>query len=445
MRKILFAMVLIFGFASLGYADKQIKKATEDPVKKYKEEFLSKYGFFVTSDKPVLYYMDALGIVGKENEIFKGLKTIEDVDKFIEVFRKVRDTDPSTPENEFMDLIDQRLQDIKDEIFATDPDIPGVRFDSNGGLKGDMAHVYLLYGAPGPQAKAKLSEGRTHVELMVWYYFSPSGKPLFRFLFYNNYGYMHLFKKHSVVLNFESMMDPAFSPLKELSIRAVSAPQELYEIWQELEQEDQDWLFRAALFEFSYYSDIHIWDALKAPEPASLTALRFKPTILGQPGDLTGRNFINSSYNSFIPAILRMAIDKQTGAYTTYLLFKYTDLDWELTGDNVAECLLTVRMSFQNKTTRELKEFLTGIRLSPGKEYLEKNNMTPKEFIEKNKDSYFAVHLIGLSNVFGGSLQGTLASLFKELKPGTYVVNVDLRHDVTKKSAGGWREEIVIK
>jgi hypothetical protein len=87
---------------------------------------------------------------------------------------------------------------------------------------------------------------------------------------------------------------------------------------------------------------------------------------------------------------------------------------------------------------------VTNILLSPNKETLAKNNMTAKEFIEKNKDSYFTIRL----NQFSNSIElspGNLASLVSNLRPGSYVVNTDFRNNVTKKSAGGWREEIVIK
>ena len=41
--------------------------------------------------------------------------------------------------------------------------------------------------------------------------------------------------------------------------------------------------------------------------------------------------------------------------------------------------------------------------------------------------------------------QQTLGQLIDNLEPGHYIINVDLRHAVTKKSAGGWREEIIIE
>ncbi len=431
MRRNLLCMVLMtFSIVTLGCGGKRVKTVPDDPVQKHKDEFLLRYGFFVTREEKVSYYKDSLGVVGKENEIFKGLKTIEDVDKFIEVFWKQRDPNPNTPENELKDSIDKRIQDIEDEIFASDPDIPGTLFARNGGLKGELAHVYLFYGRPS--YSARLSEGRSHVELMVWYYFDVRDKPLFRFLFYKNYGSTHLFTKHISVISQEYLFDPVMSPLKEISNRIASTPQELYEIWQELELEDINWAFRAALIEFSYYYDINIWDALKAPRPAALTAVRFKPTILGQPDDLTGREFINSSYNSFIPAKLRITKDNHP-SFT--LSIGYADVDWEINGQN-AEFVSDLRISFQNKTTKKIKEFSVRFKAAKTREEVE---------VKKRNAVIMEIPLDNIQN-FAQLEQPrqTLHQLIDQLEPGTYIVNVDLQHAVTKKRAGGWREEIVI-
>lgn len=432
-----FVSVGLISLVLFGCGDKRVKVDPNDPVQKYKEDFLSKYGFFVTDRENISYYQNALGVVGKESEIFKGLKTIEDVDKFTEVFFKVRDPNPNTPENELKDTVDQRVLDIKNEIFVADIDIPNTRFSSNGGLKSDLAHVYLLYGTPG--YKAKLREGLTYSELMVWYYFDVRGRPLFRFLFYNNYGSVRLFKKHTPIYNLDQMMDPLMSPLKEISSRMANTPEELYQIWQELERDDVEWAFRSALLQFSYYEDVHIEDSLKAPEPAALVAARFRPTILGQPGDLTGREFINNPYNSFIPAEFRISKDNRP-SFT--LGMDYSAIDWEIKGEN-GEFFLDIRISFQNKATRSIKEFLVRIsKVKPRKEIEEKRGDDSKGI----KGVFMTILLDDSENYFKKEVpRQTLRQLINSLEPGTYVVNVDLRDPITKKSAGGWLEEIVIK
>ena len=138
-----------------------------------------------------------------------------------------------------------------------------------------------------------------------------------------------------------------------------------------------------------------------------------------------------------------MGISKSTGKYFFFIIVKHNNLDWEIKSEKEAECLLSARISFQNKATKEIKEFFTQIKLALSQEHLEKNNITAKEFFEKNKDSYFAVMFDQLPNAINGSLD-TLTNLVQGFEPGTYIVNVDLRHTVTKKSAGGWREEITI-
>jgi GWxTD domain-containing protein len=425
----LIAFLVFLGLLASGCAGKRVglDPSPDNPIYLQKKEFLDKYFYFVTPP---------------EVEEFKLLTTIEAFNKFDDEFWKKRDTNPLTPENEFKSLVDGRIQDIENEIFATDFDIPGTRFGPNGGLRGDLAHIYLFYGAPG--YKAKLFSGRTYVDLVVWYYFDIQGKPLFRFLFYEDYGRVKLFRDHVPIIDMGYLFDPLGSPLRVISNKPVVTQEDLYELWSELEQNDADWAFRSALLEFSYYNDVSVDDALMAPEPVALTAARFKPTILGQPEDLSGREFIKNSYHSFIPAILRIGAGINTGIYTPYILVKFGDLDWEIRGDDRAECFLFLRISFQHKTTKEIREFVTNILLSPNKETLAKNNMTAKEFIEKNKDSYFTIRL----NQFSNSIElspGNLASLVSNLRPGSYVVNTDFRNNVTKKSAGGWREEIVIK
>ncbi|MDP3696692.1 MAG: GWxTD domain-containing protein [Candidatus Taylorbacteria bacterium] len=440
MRKnLFFAGLIIFSVVALGCAGKRVKVDPNDPVWKHKQEFLLNYGFFVTKKETVSYYQEALGVAGKENEIFDNLTTIEDVDKFIEVFMKVRDPNPNTPENEFRDEKDQRIKDIENEIFAADPDIPGTHFTNNGGLKGDMAHVYLFYGVPS--YKARLSEGRNHVELMVWYYLDVQGKPLFRFLFYNNYGSTRLFKKQVPILNPNDLFSPLMSPLKEISNRPVNTPEELYEIWLELEHEDPEWTFRGALLQFSYYSDVHIEDSLRAPEPAALTAERAKPTVLGQPGDLTGREFLNSARHSLIPAELQITKDSRP-SFT--LGISYPNIDWEIKGEN-AEFVLDIRISFQNKKTKALREFTARLSYQKPREEVERK----RKGVEVNGVSVPITMNIPLDDIQNFARvekpQQTLRQLVDGLEPGTYVVNVDLRHAVTKKSAGGWREEITIK
>jgi GWxTD domain-containing protein len=425
----LIALVLMSGIlvSGCGARKANIDPVPGDPILKEKKVFLDRYYNF---------------IIPAEAEAFKLLTTVPELDTFVDEFWKKRDIDPATPENEFKAIIDSRIADIENEIFMTDFDIPGTRFNANSGrgLRSDMAKVYLFYGTP--HYKEKLNEGRLHVEMMVWYYFDINGRPLFRFLFYQKYGTTMLFKNHMAILDANYLFDPLSSPLRELSSRSVPTAEDLYQLWYELEFQDPEWAFRSALLEFSSYSDVVMEGgkpgksigALDAPEPVRLTAVRFKPTIVGQPPDLTGRQFVYSRYKSFIPAILRLR--------SGFILVKYGDLDWEIINDKSAEFLLNIKVSFQDKSTKEIIEFDSVINRRLKKDHLDKINMTAKEFLEKNADVAFGLPFLEVFNKITGN---NLASAIEQLKPGTYIVNVDLRHEVTKKYAGGWREELVIK
>lgn len=427
MARNLFFVVLISCCMSLGgcfsLKSVSVDPRSSDPLYKQKSEFLNRYFFFVTE---------------AESKEFIALATPESFDKFTEEFWKKRDINPLTPENEFKDIIDQRIRDIENEVLALD----GVLFKAHGGLRGEVAHVYLFYGRPNcPDCIRKLSEGRYHTDLMVWYYFDARDKPVFRFLFYNNFGVTKLFRNYVPVLSEQALFNTTASPLKEISNRIVTDVQDLYYLWEELDQEDQDWAFRGALFEFSYYSDVHIDDYLDAPEPAALTAARSKPAIIGQPEDLSERKFLYSSSNSFIPAQLEISKD---GEPHFILLIGYSDVDWEINGET-AEAVLDLRMSFQNKSTRAIEEFAARLSIKLPREQVE-NKRNGAVVGGKLVPIIMKIHIDGIENfVRPAEYRPNLRELVGFLEPGQYIVNVDLRHKVTKKYAGGWREEFTIK
>src|SRR3989344_6221091 len=202
MKRNLFLLVLIFfSIVIIGCGGKQIKTTPDKPVsqvEEYRERLLDNYGRWFTPS---------------ERKEFKVLSSVEEVELFEDKFwwgdglcAPSRDPNPNTPEHELKDQIDQRIRDIKNEIFASDPDIPGTYFASSGGLKGDLAHVYLFYGTP--HYKTKVSEGNYHVQLMAWYYFDFRGRTLFRFLFYEKYGKLSLFKKHMYISDRDYFSNP---------------------------------------------------------------------------------------------------------------------------------------------------------------------------------------------------------------------------------------------
>lgn len=421
----------------------RVKIDPSNPVYQPKKDFEANYNFFITPDeRKVGYTVEMFPALPEPIRSFDRINTLDEFRRFEKHFWDIRDTDPNTPQNEYKELIDSRFQDIKNEIFALDSDIPGTRFGANGGLKGDLARVYLLWGAPPPHYKAKLPEGRSLTALMAWYYPDYQGKHLMRFLFYETSGKLQLFKDQFVG-TFEELLNPSFSPLRKLSNRpVVSTVEEMWEIWQELEFNDPEWIFRRPMFEFSDYTHMDkdtrwtIDKALQPPEPAALTARRFKPTILGQPTTPEGTKMFKSGYHSFMPAYIRsnVACDNPTFLMTIIL---NKNIDWEKTDEGYA-AHFNLRISFQNKKTRRLTEFSTWL----------KRNLTESEF-EKRDESGDLLGSTVVLPVNYPNFEGekptsvTLGDLLKQLESGDYIVNIYLQHTSTKKY-NSWREEIVI-
>ncbi len=420
MKKLVAIAIMMFlsGCAAHG----GLKPATRpvkpvDPVVEAKKEFRERYGFFITDKDKVSYYQEVLGITEKEKKIFEGLKTLEDIGKFKEVFWKIRDTDPNTSENEFKDMIDSRIKDIEDEIFATDLDTPGVRFVSNGGLTGDMARIYLFYGKP--HYKAKMSQGIYLAELVVWYYADQDGRPLFRFLFANLYGRLTLFRNYNAMVRWDDLFDPISSPLRHISNRMISSPEDLMNVWEELIRNDIERIFLAALFEFSYYSDINIEEVLQAPEPAALTAEKFKPRIIGEPGDLSGKEMLYGKYHSFIPAYIRLF--KSNGNPSLSIIILHQHLDWEIK-ENTAELKMILNISVINKATAESSRFSSIVTVS---------------LADADKArAVLSVNIIvdDLTGAANGNQSVKFRDFVKALPSGDYIVDIDFFDTRTMKS-----------
>jgi len=422
---VVFALLLVGGCAHSG-----VKLATQpvkpiDPVIQAKQDFFERYHFFITRIGTVSYYQESLGVTDKENKIFEGLKTIEEVNKFTEVFWKARDTDPNTPENEFKMLIDSRIENIKKEIFARDLSTPGLRFEGNGGLSSDLARVYLLHGEP--HYKEVLLQNQFHVDLMVWYYFDLDGKPLFRFLFYNKYGLYRLFKDYGVTIDIDYLVDPSFSPLREISINISPTAQDLYDLWESLAYREPSQAFVAALLEFSYYSDVVIeggdgnkrFGALDPIEPAVLTAEKYKPRILGEPEDLSGKEMLFGKYLSFIPAHFRLtkAVD---GNPSLALIVLYQHLDWEIK-DGKAESKLALNINVFSKETAESQQFSSILNIT----------------LANADDARAFKNVFILVDSFNGATSYGLTKFrdfAKKLSPGDYIIDMDLLDLRTMKS-----------
>lgn len=406
----------------IGCAGKNIQVAPDAPIQKEKSEFLLRYGFFVTEREMKNGYPD----LPEPIKSFEQINTPGELEKFIKHFWFIRDTDPFTEINEYKELIDGRIRDIENDIFSQDVDAP-THFRLHGGLRGDLARVYLLNGPPS--FKARLPEGAYHSELIVWYYIDARGRHLMRFLFYERYNRFQVFKNYGA-----GSLNIGFA-LRDISRNAYPSDRELIELWNELDRSDPEWIFRVPLIEFSSFPDVVIegarakqFGALDPPDPLGLTIL--KPEILGQPEDVGTRPFIYSRFHSFIPAYLRIINSIETNKPYFSMILGFPNLDWELKNDT-AESALELRISFQNKDTKALKEFFTRLTVTMLKDYL-----------TQNANQHFFMPLDIRQNLIGENQ--TLGQLISALEPGSYVVNVYFKHSVTKKY-NAWREEILIQ
>ncbi len=436
----LFAIVLAAVVLS-ACAGIRVELDPNDPLFERKNDFYSRYRFYFDKEK-------------KELAMLVSLTTVEAVDKFEEEFWKIRDTNPKTPENEKKMEVDGWISEIESEILFGDNDAPGVRFDANGGLKGDMAHVYLLYGMP--HFKAKLPEGTYLAELMAWYYFGPRGRPLMRFLFYQQRGAgtYKIFKNHQA-MTFGNFYDPHSSPLAEISNRITTSPQEMADLWSELQRRDEvmiasgysELVFTTSLFEFSTYPDVIVeggdgkkkFGALDVPEPAAMSAERFKSNTLGDPAIPEGTELFENPYHSFLPAYFRpvAGADNPVSLMVT-LLRKNVDWKKQENEEKPYATSFHLRISLQNKKTRKLTEFMT----SP------KFELSQAEFDRRDDQGDLIGSIVIRPVIYpswdGEKLGPTFGETLRSIEPGEYVVNVDLRHVVTKKY-NSWHEEITIK
>ena len=401
------------------------------PTVQAQKDFLENYQFLTTKS---------------EKQELNKCQTVEDVQKFTEKFWQIRDSDPNTPENECKQLIDGRINEIKNEILLRNVNTFGVSFGHNGGLNGEMARVYLLYGMP--DYMLRLPSGRTYSEMMVWMYGDEKEHVLFRFLFYRKYGKFSLFKNHGPFIG---------EALKEISNSNPLAPQYIQMVWNELSMNDIDGNFRAALIQFSYYPDITIDKALKPPDPTKtengqkvynrkfnqqadsiLPKSADNPKTQTQPfGSAQGKpsaqtqaanKIIFSKYNSSIPGYFYIGVAGEH-KIAFYLILRFCDLDWEIVNDS-AECALSMEIDFKNRQTKESIIFLSSNKISVSREKAESQD---NFVIFSNK------MLLAKKN---SDLTETAEEMInKELPNGNYTVRAFLINSITQKYAV-WQEEI---
>ncbi|MEX2033067.1 MAG: GWxTD domain-containing protein [Candidatus Colwellbacteria bacterium] len=290
--------------------------------------------------------------MGKEGKEFKKLQTDEERQVFIDKFWADRDTDPATPENEEKERIDRLIGDIADERFFS-ANFGGLLFQSNGGFRGDMAHVYMLYGEPDAM---DMVEGQSFVNLMLWIYVDQrNGEILYAFLFYHrgSTGAYSLFSQDAYKL------DPcgAVNQIRTLGsfsyVSGECAPdtenilQELYTSTGKAGVLD-GYIFTWALFNFSQDGSISQGKALQPPKPASEIARRSRARVVGEAPQrvgTAGTDFILASCKeckSFIPAELRI------GSSAFSLRVRRNAVEWQVAGEQ-AEAQLKFSVIFESK------------------------------------------------------------------------------------------------
>ena len=389
-------------------------KDVSGALKDYREKMKLHYGFF----------LDSKGYKGEE-KILDSCSSISAIDRFFEVFWFTRDPDRSTPENENRKLIDSRISDIENEILLRDQYVPGMTFAHNGGFRGDLAHVYLFRG--NSHYKVKTLRTNRLADLMAWIYFDQNDRPVYVFLFYNKGTGFQLFRNFS---NFDTV-DSLLQTLKELAKIHPTSDEDFNQLYQELVDNDQEYIFRFAIKRFSAYSDVKLEEVLAPPTPESMTAKAIQPKVLGVPNVPSGVKMMMSEYFAKIPGFSRLT-RSLSGEYNLGLVISIANIDWEDAGDKLKSSVgLTI--SITNEKTREKKYFEATLNLS-----------VPAD---KYSKLYFPIRLDNVPNYDRGLEGTTLSDLFKTLAPGDYEVKISLLNQITPMfslKSGIWYEYITI-
>ena len=379
-------------------------------LKDYKNKIFDRYGRLLNKSGPYK----------SEMKIFNQCTSIEAIDRFLEVFWSVRDPDISTPVNENKELIDQRISEIESEILFTDHEAAGIRFANQGGLRGDMAHVYLFRG--NPDYKIKM-EGRFLADLMAWVYFDENQRPLYVFLFYDKCSGYRLFRNHKTMDTVESFKDT----FRELAKVHPLSDEDFERLYEELVNNDSTYIFRFAINRFSHYVDIKLEKVLAPPTPEAMTAKAIQPKILGIPNIPKDAKMIMSKYFTKITGFSQLT-KGANGEYALVLTISVSGIDWEDVGERL-QSGFDLSVSVTNEKTREVKYFVCNLYLN-----------LPED---KYSEISFRLRPNNISNKESNAKGETLPELFKTLAPGDYEVKIFLLHKVTLKQAV-WYEYITI-
>jgi GWxTD domain-containing protein len=384
--------------------------------------FVDKYNN-IPADIPSQFLDRYYFLIDKEAKEFKKLLTDEERQVFIDKFWADRDPDPSTPENEYKEKIDDRIDDIASERFFSTAGMTGLLFRTNGGFRGDMSKVYLLHGEPDVM---DMIEGNSFVPMMLWAYLNPeNGSIIYAFLFYqkgNSSSYV-LFSQDSY------KMDPCGAIYQVATTRLYAyngvgggqaCPEDLYKVYNDIFNSigkggnlDGN-IFAWALFNFSQDSSISQGQTLNPPKPASEIAKQSNARVTGEAPKLVGTagtDYILASCeacNSMIPAEIYMGRE-------FILAFRRNNVDWRVTGSH-ADVEFKVRIILENKATNKLS-------------VIEKKVTYPDWVKSVTEGAFDQVGTVILA-----------ADELAQIPSGTYQASIYVQNTMTKKS-NAWSRE----
>ena len=321
-------VVLVFLISAFFGCAKSVKLKYAEPETK----LLCEENFYIK------YYM----LIPEEQEKeFENIKTISECREFLDKFWKIRDTDPTTANNEWQEMIERRAADIENEALFQDSRTAGFSFKNNGDFNGDAAKVYMLHGAP--DYTETLKNGITHVDLMLWIYADERGNHKYRFLFYHKGGIGTFY-----------LLRPSFDILFGLQeINKNPGFLSPWEAYYELERSGK-YVF---LYSLVYFSDLglHLDDALRPPRPASEIAKELAPKIIGD-APQKEEIIIGNNYNSLIPAELSYETDSEN--FVVKIAIRHENMDWILkNGELTAELFIKITAWNENEKREENNAF----------------------------------------------------------------------------------------
>lgn len=332
----------------------QLAVCGDDAVKKEKNSFLDKYQFF---------------LIKQEKKTLDKIKTSEEFKKFESEFWNKRDPISNTPQNEFKQEVDSRLEDITNNISMDESGLPNTCFGRNGGSNGEMARVYLLYGEPGFK---KFLRGRSFVELLLWVYNDEDGYEKYRFLFYRkgNSGYFRLFRDQEFLTK-----QVVVKELANWENSFIDGRFQADEIVQEIRLQGGE-IFIRALLEFSDDSAVKLEEAIESPAPEVIRELykgetvnslpEQKPAGETQPSvlklqpqvELPTQSKTEVAKSKILEGFSKTSIpaDLSINGKVMEIIMLASNLDWTIVGEN-AECVFVFRLVLQSKTTKEVYVF----------------------------------------------------------------------------------------